>query len=454
MLPRTIQDAVRITRRLGFEYIWIDALCIIQGESEDWAHESSRMSQIYGNASLTLAADLAPSSDYGILRPRTTFHSHNFGPSQEYCLHNSGLGWADVPYEPLGQRGWSLQERILSTRILHFLYFQIAWECKTTVYMEEFEGSMTNNPGHFTTSDFRNFLNGTSFIHAEEFAGLPESAQAKDQECQDMSRASAWLKIVQELSIRKFTVPSDRLPCLAGLASAIEVPSLGNYLAGVWEKYTFISLSWYTRYPQKAYSSYRAPSWSWAATERQLMRFDDLSRSDPSPVEEEEWCSWFALFGPRLLTYQIIAKDSNNPKGEVQEGSYIVVNGYCRDIYVAEIPGTTFDEWRFLREEVESRRGMNVHMDMREQNRESKSYFAEDPANQDAEIGLATLNKYLCIQISREKKLNSPKTMALILEGGYRTEDGFKRVGLLAFDSPVANDPEVADWTNRSLKLF
>jgi Heterokaryon incompatibility protein (HET) len=115
MLPQTIQDAVSIARRFGFEYIWIDALCIIQGDVEDWAHESSRMSRVYGNASLTLCADLARSSDDGILRPRKTLYSHNFGPSQEHCLQTrahlrNAMGWDQVPYEPLGQRGWALQE--------------------------------------------------------------------------------------------------------------------------------------------------------------------------------------------------------------------------------------------------------------------------------------------------------------------------------------------------------
>lgn len=35
-LPKTFQDAIVITRRLGARYLWIDSLYIIQDSVEDW----------------------------------------------------------------------------------------------------------------------------------------------------------------------------------------------------------------------------------------------------------------------------------------------------------------------------------------------------------------------------------------------------------------------------------
>jgi hypothetical protein len=32
-LPKTFQDAIRTTKRLGFEYLWIDSLCILQDDN-------------------------------------------------------------------------------------------------------------------------------------------------------------------------------------------------------------------------------------------------------------------------------------------------------------------------------------------------------------------------------------------------------------------------------------
>lgn len=47
-LSQSFQDAIYIARRLGFEYIWIDALCIIQDDRDDWCREASQMAEVYG----------------------------------------------------------------------------------------------------------------------------------------------------------------------------------------------------------------------------------------------------------------------------------------------------------------------------------------------------------------------------------------------------------------------
>ena len=57
--PQTIKDAILVCRKLGFQYLWIDALCIIQDSSEDKAHEILKMGLIYSNAMLTSSATSA-----------------------------------------------------------------------------------------------------------------------------------------------------------------------------------------------------------------------------------------------------------------------------------------------------------------------------------------------------------------------------------------------------------
>ena len=56
LLPQTFRDAVLLTRRLGIAYIWIDYLCIVQDDNNDWKVESGKMERIYRNAHLTIAA--------------------------------------------------------------------------------------------------------------------------------------------------------------------------------------------------------------------------------------------------------------------------------------------------------------------------------------------------------------------------------------------------------------
>ena len=66
-LPKTIRDAIVVTQELGLRFIWIDALCIIQDDSEDVAREINNMAQVYRKAHLTLSAACARSVNDGFL---------------------------------------------------------------------------------------------------------------------------------------------------------------------------------------------------------------------------------------------------------------------------------------------------------------------------------------------------------------------------------------------------
>jgi hypothetical protein len=50
VLPKTFQEAIEFTRRLKIRYIWIDALCIIQDDREDWQREVANMYTTYQNS--------------------------------------------------------------------------------------------------------------------------------------------------------------------------------------------------------------------------------------------------------------------------------------------------------------------------------------------------------------------------------------------------------------------
>lgn len=70
-LPKTFQDAIKITRRLGVKYLWIDCFCIIQDDPQDWERESSSMAQIYRNSYLTIAASASSDSYSGCFPKRS-----------------------------------------------------------------------------------------------------------------------------------------------------------------------------------------------------------------------------------------------------------------------------------------------------------------------------------------------------------------------------------------------
>ena len=59
-LPKTFQDSIFIARKLGVQYVWIDSVCIIQDDGEDWTHEAKTMGLVYQKAYLTISASQSP----------------------------------------------------------------------------------------------------------------------------------------------------------------------------------------------------------------------------------------------------------------------------------------------------------------------------------------------------------------------------------------------------------
>ena len=66
-LPKTFQDAIAITRKLGVQYFWVDSLRIIQDSIEDWQSEALIMEDVYRNAQLNIAAAGSCGWKWGLL---------------------------------------------------------------------------------------------------------------------------------------------------------------------------------------------------------------------------------------------------------------------------------------------------------------------------------------------------------------------------------------------------
>lgn len=135
-LPMSVRDAVQITRKMGFEYIWVDALCIIQGDIDDWVRESALMARVYSDSVFTIQADVARDTDDGILQPRRLIRSHCFGPYEGLCLQELEQSWADsITQGYIYGRGWVLQERVLAVRVLHFIRDQVSLSCENLCHV-------------------------------------------------------------------------------------------------------------------------------------------------------------------------------------------------------------------------------------------------------------------------------------------------------------------------------
>jgi hypothetical protein len=141
-LPKTFRDAVAVTRGLGIRYLWIDSLCIIQGDNEDWEEESKLMHSVFANAFCTIAATSAKDSWEGFLVRRAVTQTVKLvdrraePPFHVYACEVGGNFHDDVVNGGLNKRAWVLQERALSRRTIHFTAAQTYWECGSVIRCE------------------------------------------------------------------------------------------------------------------------------------------------------------------------------------------------------------------------------------------------------------------------------------------------------------------------------
>jgi hypothetical protein len=70
VLPKTLQDAIVVTHKLGLRYLWVDALCIIQDSPQDLNREIAKMAETFQGAFITISAASASSVHQGFLRDR------------------------------------------------------------------------------------------------------------------------------------------------------------------------------------------------------------------------------------------------------------------------------------------------------------------------------------------------------------------------------------------------
>ena len=253
-LSKTCRDAISITRKLGIRYLWIDSICIVQDNAEDWEREAVMMSAIYSHAYLTIAAASASDSSGGccIDDPLKT-------TTLEICLENHCKGMPSKGYirypeyrrdhfldSPLHTRGWVLQEVILSRRTVYFTADQMFWLCRSYRHAEDgikpsAVGFQTQAPSKRKTETGgmywdRNTRRLKRMVHPGMLATYDLSKPGRAWE--------TWWEWVQNFRSRQLTRASDRFAALAGLTKLYQSATGDRSLAGLWERSILRDLFW------------------------------------------------------------------------------------------------------------------------------------------------------------------------------------------------------------------
>lgn len=310
-MPEAFQDAVHVTRKLGLQYLWIDALCILQDDKKDWEIESSRMCDIFANSYTTISAAASSSaSEHFLGRTGNALKLHfrsSIHPevSGDYFIRLDGIDdepeEADIRSSRWRSRGWVWQEELMSTRQLVFGTRIWQFRCSKGAYLE----------------------NG-------QYGLISPLNKGRDY--------SLFSVVVPRLySSRQLKFPQDRLPAIAGIAKFIERTSkqegqLPKYMAGLWlNKRLEEQLRWIYREPtsydklQNSFNNpneYIAPSWSWASAN--------------APVR--------CMTNGNFPKFHFISYDASTPGGDpmvaVGKGTSLTLRGRLRKTPVLPLTGS------------------------------------------------------------------------------------------------------------------
>ncbi|KAF2793742.1 HET-domain-containing protein [Melanomma pulvis-pyrius CBS 109.77] len=299
-LPKTLQDAMITTLKLGLRYIWIDCLCIIQDDGDDMAREISKLAQTFQEAFVTISAASSRSVQDGFLSGHQPPIDASLKVAYQAQDGTVGSIYLEQPRkykpeeDPISLRAWTLQEHILSRRTLMYSTREMWWTCESAM----FQG------------------NNSSAAHMSQPSSMLNSNVGR-------TPLDMWRSVVRDYTRRFLTYPRDKLPAIAGVAADYSTRLPGKYLAGLWE-YAFASeLMWSSiRGDISRPSAQRAPSWSWAAVDGEITH---------------EWCPLHDLDTLSLLNCHVSPLNSSSPFGEVDPLSSVLrVQGEIAPLYWRE----------------------------------------------------------------------------------------------------------------------
>lgn len=258
-LPRTFAEAAMVADKLGYRYLWIDALCIMHDNEAAVLKEISQMDKIYSSASLNLAATSSRDDTGGLIYPR------NVKALQPCVVDVNGVGVANGMYKilrstvwhdlidssPLAKRAWCFGERCLAKRTLHFTRTELLWECQQMCCSEVFPKGLPATMSAPAGQDGVEFFNKRT--HHQ--------------------RHGNWHQLVKLYSRGRLSYTSDKLLAVASLARQYMVRNRlreTDYICGLWRPQLPQALLWRTDKGKRPLK-YRAPTWSWASIEGDII---------------------------------------------------------------------------------------------------------------------------------------------------------------------------------------
>ncbi|KAI1267238.1 heterokaryon incompatibility protein-domain-containing protein [Xylariaceae sp. FL1019] len=320
-----------IAMKLGIAFVWIDSLCIIQDDLDDWDRESAKMADYYQHAWLTVAATRTRNEGglFGEIETRDIarvsrlpYRDRSGRQKGHFYIQCTGGKAISRDYKTaisrsdLLRRGWVYQEWLLSRRVLAFADYGLFVMCQT------------GNPQSLAGDDVR-------FIRDEE-DDIDDKVDVKDQPDKSFKNSvranlfsaesitRIWRSVVQEYSRLQLTkLSEDRLVALSGIASEYgravqarrEQPQRDNrkrvrndttiqYLCGLWFPEAR-DLMWEQSEPGPRLRAKGLPTWSWASMGTKVPN-PKGGEDIPSKGLEVRWSDVFQRFSTDCMLEEFI----------------------------------------------------------------------------------------------------------------------------------------------------
>jgi len=240
-LPQTVVDAMRLSKKLGLKYLWVDRLCIVQDDEDEREAHIRHMPFVFANAYLTIiAAHGDINTGLVPLIPRRSAPPRSLkGASQSHEEMVMDSRWST--------RGWTFQEHYYSRRSVFFFEHDIAWEC----HCELWQGS----PSSLTKQ-----------VRGRQSCPVPPSTAAYAFRHAPWPDLDEYARIAMDYSSRRLTVVDDTLKAFSGITHVLSRVFPGGFLYGMPLMFLDIALLWRPQASIRRRAMSRPPflpSWSW-----------------------------------------------------------------------------------------------------------------------------------------------------------------------------------------------
>ncbi|KAI5923692.1 HET-domain-containing protein [Camillea tinctor] len=314
-LPCAVAEALAVTRRLGFRYLWIDALCIVQDSAADKLRELPQMAQIYQHSALTICAARSAAASESFLAPPDppVFRVPPFRVTAGAGFGTLSLGFREEqqhtgPRDPIDSRGWTLQEWALAACRVRFSSRGVRWTCNKLVADP---GALSGEehrhpPVQFSPAGYtQHYHGGEASAIVASHPALTErllDRYAVDAAHKQRELASTWVEVRSQYAERSLSFPTDKLSAISAVAATAAQENQMTYLAGLWKENLLVDLQWYYIFrtqptgplapitvqglqeeEEEREGEYLAPSWSWAG-----VRYD---KGALYPKSSRKWTS-------------------------------------------------------------------------------------------------------------------------------------------------------------------